>query len=117
MLYLLSTVGCSTPDPISALSTRLQSDKGGMWKNGAFPIIDLPDNASLQAVLANGVKMWGFDEGGITEYKVITTRKVSLEVGNMPEYTAVLIDSNLGRKIFVMQYQGLWWTRFFDANQ
>jgi hypothetical protein len=117
ILCLLSSIGCSTTDPITTLSTRLKSDTGGMWRNGGFPIIDLPGDASSQEVLAEGVKMWGFDEGRITKYKIINTREVSLEVGNEPEHIAVLIDSNLGRKIFLMQYHKIWWTRFYDANQ
>ena len=120
MLCVLSAVGCSTVDPINALSARLMSSAYGMWTNGPFPIIDLPESASVQEVLDKGVTMWGFDEGGITTYKVITTRKVRLEVGDMPEYTATLIDSNLGQKIFLMRYNGPkvgWWTRFYDANE
>ena len=117
ILAILHLIGCSTPDPISTLSQRL-NESGGLWVNGLFPNIDLPPTATLTEVLNQAIKYSGFDEGHINKYKIITVRHVTLNDGMNNEYTAALIDSDLGQKIFLMRYmRNTWWTRFFNPKQ
>lgn len=117
---LLLLVGCSTPDPIGVLTKRLNDDIGGLWINGMYPIIHLPSNASTKDVLDEAIKKTGFDEGHIKRYNILNTRTVNLRAGTTHEYSAILIDSDLGRKVILMRYEGEttgWWTRFYDAKQ
>ena len=117
ILVILHLVGCSTPDPITTLSQRL-NESGGLWVNGLFPNIDLPPTATLTEVLNEAIIYSGFDEGHIKKYKIITVRQVTLNDGMNSEYTAAFIDSDLGQKIFLMRYMGkTWWTRFFNPKQ
>ena len=120
IVCLLTTVGCSTPDPISALTKQLNTDDGEMWINGEYPVIHLPAYASTTDVLNEAVKMTGFDAGHIKNYKILTTRVVSLDDGNAHEHLAILIDSDLGRKIVLTRYESPitgWWTRFYDVKK
>ena len=120
VIWLISLLGCSTPDPISVLTNRLNDEVGGLWINGTYPIIHLPATATTTDVLNEAIKKTGFDEGHIKKYKILTTRTVSLRAGNTNEYCALLIDSDLGRKILLMRYEGEitgWWTRFYNAKQ
>ncbi|MBU1631113.1 MAG: hypothetical protein KKD89_00905 [Candidatus Omnitrophica bacterium] len=63
--------------------------------------------------------MTGFDQGRIKTYRIIQIRKVKIR-GSLPDdYFAALIDSDLGKKIALFQYQGTavgWWTRVYDQN-
>jgi len=64
--------------------------------------------------------MWGFDNGHIKTYQVPEVRKVQLKA--MPNCSAALIESDLGRKILLFRYEqhektSFWWTRFYDATQ
>ena len=115
ILCLLLLLACVTSDPISDLAKRLNS-QNGMWINGLYPEILLPPTASTTEVINEAVKISGFDEGHIKEYHIVTTRKLLLNDGNLHEYTAILLDSDRGRKILLMRHNGhSWWTRFYKV--
>jgi hypothetical protein len=63
--------------------------------------------------------MTGFDQSHIKTYRIIEIRKVKIR-GSLPDdYSAALIDSDLGKKIVLFQYQGPdvgWWTRVYDQK-
>ena len=120
IVFILSTVGCSTSDSITALAKRLNNDIGGEWINGEYPCINLPEQANTTDVLDEAVKIVGFDEGHIKKYEIVTTRRVNLNDGNNHEYLAVLINSDLGRKIVLMRYESPaigWWSRFYNVQK
>jgi hypothetical protein len=106
-IVAVSLLGCSTPDPIDGLS-RYINESRGLWINGLYPKIDLPVTATTSDVLDEAIKKTGFDKGHIKKYRIITTRKLILYDGNTHEYTAVMIDSDLGDKIILMRHNGRW---------
>ena len=113
-LFVGATVSVLAGDPIDVLTTKLNSDP--MWPNGEAPRISLPSNAAPKEVVASAAKMWGFDSGHIKTYQVLGVRKMRLD--GMPDCSAALIESDLGRKILLFRYEqhgkrSFWWTRFF----
>ncbi|MDF7809676.1 hypothetical protein P4E94_19715 [Pontiellaceae bacterium B12219] len=103
-------------DPIDDLVTKLNSDKFGLWVNGISPILDLPQTAPTNSIIKKATQMVGFDKGRIESYKVIEIRKVELKA--KPKCSAVLIQTNLGEKILLFNFEGNdWWTRFYDTPQ
>jgi hypothetical protein len=106
-------------DPISRLVDRL-SRSNGLWINGASPVLDLPDAASTEQLLQRVFERTGFDAGRVTAHTLLTVRDVRIPVGSVSEtYTAALVDTNLGRKIVLLQHAtptGGWWSRAYDAD-
>ena len=120
-LLLASCVGSRdlAPDPIDKLVERLNASNG-LWINGTSPIISLPADAEPSEVLAQAVKMVGFDQGHIKTYEILNVRQV--ELTNVPMgtvYSAALVQSNLGMKIclFRPQKNNQWWTRWYDVEK
>ena len=105
-------------DPIDRLVADLLSSYG-LWENGVFPILGLPETASTDEVVAKTFKMTGFDKGQVTSYKVLKIRQVHIR-GSLPDlYTAVLVQTDFGEKIVLLKYVGAsvgWWSRVYDAN-
>ena len=116
---LLLLCGCTTVDPIDKLVAKL-GPFGGLFRNGFCNPISLPATASPEEVLAEAVKHTPFNEGILTTYHIITTRKVPLTDGQQTDYTATLIDSNIGKQVCLMGWQnysgGCWWTRFYSVE-
>ncbi len=113
------TSTCHTgSDSIDRLVQKLNSDIGGLWINGTYPIIRLPANAKAEEVLAQAVKMTGFDKGNIKTYKIRKVRRIKLNAIGMENCSVALVESDLGTKIFLFRYEGKtsWWTRFYDAS-
>jgi hypothetical protein len=81
------------------------------WSNGLSPKVDLPPTASVDDVIAGVFERTSLDRGRVTSYVIVETRRVSI-VGAFQEFHAVLLDTNLGRQIALLQYQGPsvgWW--------
>jgi hypothetical protein len=104
-------------DPIDRLVASLSSD--GMWQNGLFKPVDLPPSATPAEVLFQVDKLTGLYQGGkLTSYQIIEVRQVQIgsnQTGG--KFTAVLLDTNLGKKIVLLQNQGSktgWWSRVYD---
>ena len=104
------------PDPIEQLAARLNASNG-LWINGRYPIIELPPDAKPGEVLAQAVKMIGFDRGHIKTYAIQEVRSVQLNTGRMETYSVALIQSDLGTKILIFKPEknNHWWTRFYDV--
>lgn len=101
-------------DSIDRLALRLSASP--LWTNGSFPKLDLSESASVDQVLARMFERISFDPGRVTTHTISKTRTVHIGAGTN-EYTAVLVDTNVGRKIVLLQWQGThmgWWTRAFD---
>lgn len=104
-------------DPIDQLVVRLSSN--GMWQNGLFKPIDLPSSASPEEVIAQVDQKTGlYQNGKITSYQIVEIRQIQIHSSiRNQNYTAVILDTNLGRKITLLQYQGStagWWSRVYD---
>lgn len=109
----ISNSSLTIGDPIGHLVTKLSSDH--LWQNGASPTIDLPATASPELVVAKVFKLVSSDQGAVSSYDVLEIQQVHI-TGSLPDqYTAVLVQTNLGQKIVLLQYteQG-WWSRMYD---
>ena len=104
------------PDPIDELVARLNASNG-LWINGLYPTINLPPDAKPEEVLAQAIKMTGFDRGHIKTFVIQETRQVQINTGRMEPYSVVLLQSDLGKKIFLFKPENnnRWWTRFYDV--
>jgi hypothetical protein len=119
MLLCLTLSSCaqirsSHSDPIDALAQELNASNG-LWINGLYPDISLPPDATPEDVLAQAAKMSGFDQGHIKTYHIREVRQVQLNTGQMENYSAALVESDLGTKILLFKHEGnnRWWTRFY----
>jgi hypothetical protein len=85
-----------------------------MWQNGGFPRLDLPRTASVPDVVAMVLTKVGFDAGRVKTHRILETHEVGI---GEERYTAVLLDTDLGRKIMLLRYGSPsgWWSRVFDA--
>ena len=102
-------------DPIENLVTKLSSNP--LWQNGISPVIDLPPTASSQQVVQRVFEMISFDQGKVSNHSIVEIREVQIR-GSLPDqYTAVLVKTNLGEKIILLQYSGkMWWSKVYDQN-
>jgi hypothetical protein len=112
-------VGCTkAPDPVDQLVTKLSSSHG-LWRNGISPILGLPATASNEQVVWRVFQMTGFDRGHVTRHRILKVREVRIP-GSVPDnYTAVVVDTDFGRKIVLMKYEGPaagWWSRVYDVE-
>lgn len=102
-------------DPIATLANTLKASRG-LWINGLVQLIRLPEYASPKDLLEQAISQSSFHEGKIASYRILESRKIELNAG-LTGYSAALIDSNLGQKIFVFKYEGeqQWWNRFYEV--
>lgn len=104
-------------DAIDQLVTKLSATHG-LWINGVSPILALPASASVEQVLVRVFEMTGFDRGHVTSHQMLTSRKIEIAGGPTGSYTAVLVDTNLGRKIVLLQRAERstdWWSRVYEV--
>jgi hypothetical protein len=113
-------VGCATiPDPIDRLVADYSASSLGNWEKGIYPILDLPQTASPEQVIKKCLDK-GLASGQVTNYKILKIRQVRIPTGiiNSDLFTAALIQTDSGEKIFLMKYDGGdWWTRIEDSNR
>lgn len=85
-----------------------------MWQNGGFPRLELLRTASVPDVVAMVLTKVGFDAGRVKTHRILETHVVGI---GGERYTAVLLDTDLGRKIMLLRYGSPsgWWSRVFDA--
>jgi hypothetical protein len=104
-----------TEDAIDRLVARLS--KNPLWINGLSPNIELAETTPTKDVVAKVFDAVSFDQGKVTRHTILRERKVT--IGQEPRpYTAVLVDTNLGRKVVLVQHQGKsgWWSRVFPEE-
>ncbi len=119
-LILASFVGAKTAiaDPIDNLVKKVNASYGE-WLNGIVPRISLPPDAKPTEVIAEAVKQYGssnLPEGFIKTYQIREVRQVEINT-ELETYSAALVQSKLGTKIFLFKPQkdNQWWVRFYDV--
>jgi hypothetical protein len=86
------------------------------WKNGAFPRLDLPATATREQVVRLLLERIAFDRGGVSTHHILWTKEVDL---GGEGYSAVVVDTNFGRKIVLLRYEGKatgWWSRVYSEG-
>jgi len=114
--YILVS-GCSEIDPISKLESRINSAKSSAWVNGISPKINLSQDAKPDQVLNEIFNVISFDKGRVTSFSIIEERSIELKSPGLIKYKAVLVDTNLGKKIVIYKYDGKllgWWSKTFN---
>ena len=107
-------------NPIDQLVTKLSAELGE-WKNGSVMSVHLPSSAKPKEVISKLYQSRDMRYGNIiTNFQIIEIRPVHISpnFGNT-NYMAVLMDTNLGRKITLLQYEdsvSSWWNKTFDAK-
>jgi hypothetical protein len=116
-----ATPQAAPPDPIAQLVARLSSASHGMWHNGLYSPVKLPASASTEEVLRQVFQqtLVGLQGAHVGRHQVLETRQVRIPTaGPSDAYTAVLVETDLGRKVVLLQYEspGLgWWSRVYDG--
>ena len=86
------------------------------WMDGKHPVIRLSSNATPEEVISNAVVAATF----VKDYRILECRRVHFR-DNMLDCFAALIDSDLGKKILLFQYEacengkGFWLSHFYDV--
>ena len=96
---------------------NLSPETKGLWTNGAFKAIKLSPAASDKQVILRSIKDRN-DSNRESELKMIHILKsLKVHISNQ-EYRAVIVDTNQGQKIFLIQHQkGLgWWIKSFAVE-
>jgi hypothetical protein len=118
-------------DPITTLVERLSASH--LWKNGTFPILELPATASTDEVIARVFEKTSLAEGRVTQYRILETRLVqipesvpypSIAATRIQEtlpytYIAALVRTDFGDKIVLLKYDDPrigWWSRVYDPR-
>lgn len=115
-LYVLVLSGCTHNDPIERLMTQVPFEDCASYM---FQPVSLPVTASPQQVIAALSKRGTFRYDQITNFTILEVRKVhsQQEGAKSVFYSAVLIDSNLGRKIVLLQPENIgWYYKIYDAK-
>lgn len=117
MCHLTKAQGTNkTPDEIDWLVANLGSSYGGFtW--GMVQSVHLPETASTEEVVSNISKRPSIDKA-LATYKILEIRQIRFPLISDP-YTAVLVQTAVGRKIVLFRYEGKeigWWYRAYDAK-
>ena len=102
------SIAASKTDPIDTWVAQLDAE--AMWQNGIYPLLDLPQTATTQQVVAKVFQMTGFP-GHDKPYEILEIRKVHINGCLSGLYTAVLAETIHGKVVVLLQYNGEWWSR------
>lgn len=109
------------PDKIDEFLAALSAN-GGLWLNG-IDELGGSDALSPERVVSETLQKAKFKAGLLTGYQIASVRKVRIEELPDSDCTVVLVDTNLGQMIVLMQYfkgddstPGHWWRRIYDAS-
>jgi hypothetical protein len=118
-------MGCSRPlagqgsapgDPIDRLMTQVPFEDCPSY---LYVPVDLPTNSSPTEVLEALSRRGTLRGSRITRFRVLEVRRVhsTQEGAKDVHYSAVLMDTNLGRKIALLQPQtGGWYYKIYDVR-
>jgi len=112
-------VGCATrPDPVARLVTDLSATHG-MWENGIFSNLGLPQTASPEDVVHKLFNM-GLPDGEAAHYKILKIQQVHIPIAEIGSdvYTAIIVRKDSSNKIVLIKYCGTavgWWSRVYDV--
>jgi hypothetical protein len=109
-----------TFDPIAVLVEDLSASHGA-WRNGLVPDLGLAGDTPIEALVARRFETPLLD-GKISQFDVVDSRNITItERGvELPrsDYTAVLVNTNLGQKIVILRFNvasGKWFNKVFDS--
>ncbi len=106
-------------DPIAELVARLSATHG-LWHNGMFLPVQLPADASNERVLSRLFELSAFDAGRVSSHHLLEARQIEIPGEVQGRYTALLVQTNLGRKIVILKFIGPevgWWSRIYDVGR
>src|SRR5438874_1882153 len=121
-------IGCSASDPIDMLVASLTHHSPELdhyhFPNGLSYVIALPATASPAQLVASRPVSSGLDTTNVT---VLEARHVRIAYSEEdahvldPNYTAILVGTDSGRKIVLVQFQGsstnkAWCARVYDVK-
>lgn len=102
--------------PIDHLVAELSREPE--WRNGLFRTIQRPATATAEELVADVLAYSSFQAGKVKKYAVLGSKVVRIGTEGV-DYVAAVVDTDLGRKVILLQYEkGLsgWWSRVFDAS-
>lgn len=104
-LWMLLLAPCVWADPVDDLVARL-SKTHGLWVNGLSSLLELPETASSQQLLA----------GLNSQARLLSAREVSID-GQGP-YRALRVVTAEGPRILLLRFEGKsgWWSRFYAED-
>jgi len=109
----------ASADPIEQLVAELSATHG-MWENGDFPVLDLPQTASPEDVIKKRFSM-GLLIREAAHYQILKIRQIHIPIAEIGSdlYTAVVVRLDSGDKIVLIKYCGPkigWWSRVYDIK-
>jgi hypothetical protein len=102
---------------IDRLVTQL-SGAQGEWRNGLYPALQLDAKATTEEVLKLLFESISFETGRVTSHQILEERAVKIPGTSSESYKAVLVDTDQGKKIVLLQWERanrVWWSRVYDA--
>jgi hypothetical protein len=121
VVIALGLLGCSHMDPIDRVTDEVHH---GFVPSYTFAPIDLPQTATPAELISAIFKRSAWESGlfDFTSYKILQIRSVPAEFPSLPNYTAVLLDTNLGQKVVLLQplqeksrWHG-WYYKIYEPN-
>lgn len=111
-VLLMFSGTCSASDAIDDLVNSLNKlNSYGLWSNGIFNPILLPESASIQQVATKFLGDYHYEKYSIVEIKDVTI--------DSAKFSAVLIETSRGREIVLFRYMrgdNGWWSKMFYAK-
>src|SRR5438105_1410116 len=108
--------GTRAGDPIGRLMTQVPFEDCPSY---LYVPVDLPTNSAASEVIAALSKRGTLHDNRISRFKILDARKVhsAQEGARDVYYFAVLLDTNRGRKIALLQPQaGGWYYKIYDVR-
>ena len=128
LVLALALAGCGHPNPIDRIVK--EESANGTFPSGIFTPIYLPATASIREVTSN-VLARATAPSTVTNITILQVQHVTIDFENMskellpfgPTYTAVLVNTTLGQKVVLLQYEGsstnspsYWWNRVYNVQ-
>lgn len=103
-------VGDFINEPIERLVAKFSSGQVN-WHRGSFRPASYTSSASDQEVAEYLLQPYG-------TFHILEIRKVHIPVGSPEIYTAVLADTEKGKMVVIMRYEGQigWWNHIYSAE-
>ncbi len=124
LLLILLFAGCATAppatqrDPIDTLVQRLASTNG-MFMNGLFSPLTFSSTTSPEQLVPATFQVEYVANQKVGSFNILQARQVRIKDSPCdPVFTAVLVKTNLGRVIVLLQYDSSfgWWNRVYYDN-
>ena len=112
-LIALVVAGCSSKDPIDVIVAR--DNRDGFFPSGFSSMIPASTNfTQIVSMALNGTDI----VPAATNFTITATRNVQIHKN---QYTAVMADTKLGRKVVLLRLEQdgtnqFWWNRVYDVQ-